>query len=362
VRLTAGRLARGAASEGVERGSSGWDGAAALGLAREGRAGFSAGATAATGAGAAFLVAAFLAATFLAAGGVSVSALAAFLAGARLGFGAAAAGSEKVADGSALMLGMKRGLAEVVGDVVRDVEVGVNVLGVIVFGQHLVEMDDLIGYFDVGEEEVVVGHVDEHLAAGFVAFVFEGGADEEEIFDRGVEDPIGAVGGDVVGTAFEGDFGGGVLVKGGFGEADFALALELVGDAAGIGKGAVIFVEEDTEVGGGAVAVVGDDFDEEGGATGAVGFIESFIGDGATEIATAFFDGAVDVVIGHVLGLRSQDGGAEAGVHVRVGAAELGRDGDLLGELAEDSAAFGVNDCLETLDFGPFVVASHLGG
>ncbi len=119
--------------------------AAALGLAREGRAGFSAGVMSATGAGAAFLVAAFLAATFLAAGGVSVSALAAFLAGARLGFGAAAAGSEKVADGSALMLGMKRGLAEVVGDVVRDVEIGVNVLGVIVFGQHLVEMDDLVG-------------------------------------------------------------------------------------------------------------------------------------------------------------------------------------------------------------------------
>ncbi len=362
MRLTAGRLARGAASEGVERGSSGWDAAAALGLAREGRAGFSAGVMSATGAGAAFLVAAFLAATFLAAGGVSVSALAAFLAGARLGFGAAAAGSEKVADGSALMLGMKRGLAEVVGDVVRDVEVGVNVLGVVVFGQHLVEMDDLIGYFDVGEEEVVVSHVDEHLAAGFMAFVFECGADEKKILDCGVEDPVGAVGGDVIGSAFEGDFSCGVLVEGGFGEADFALALELVGDAAGIGKGAVIFVEEDAEVGRGAVAVVGDDFDEEGGACGAVGFIESFIGNGAAEIAAAFFDGAVDVVIGHVLGLGSQDGGAKAGVHVRVGAAELGRDGDLLGELAEDSAAFGVNDCLETLDFGPFVVASHLGG
>lgn len=195
-----------------------------------------------------------------------------------------------------------------------------------------------------------------------MAFVFECGADEKEILDRSVEDPIGAVGGDVVGSTFEGDFGGGVFVEGGFGEADFALALELVGDAAGIGKGAVIFVEEDAEVGSGAIAVIGDDFDEEGGACGAVGFIESFIGNGAAEIAAAFFDGAVDVVIGHVLGLCSQDGGAKAGVHVRVGAAELGRDGDLFGELAEDRAAFGVDDGLEALDFGPFVVASHLSG
>lgn len=143
-------------------------------------------------------------------------------------------------------------------------------------------MDDLFGEVEVGEKEIVFGDVNESLAAGIVAFVFESGADGEEVFDSGVEDPVGVVGSDVVGTGFEGEFGGGVFVEGGFGEADFALALELVGDAAGVSEGAVVFVEEDTEVGGGAVAVVGDDLDKEGGACGAVGLVEGFVRDGST--------------------------------------------------------------------------------
>ena len=69
--------------------------------------------------------------------------------------------------------------------------------------------------------------------------------------------------------------------------------------------------------------------------------------------ARALLDGALDVVLGHVLGPGRQDRGAQARVHVRIGHAHLGRDRDFAGELGEElrpdgvDAALAVHDVLE---------------
>jgi hypothetical protein len=51
---------------------------------------------------------------------------------------------------------------------------------------------------------------------------------------------------------------------------------------------------------------------------------------------------------------------AQARVHVRVAAADFGRDGDFARELGKNLRALGVNRALEVLDLRPFAVTSHI--
>lgn len=140
------------ASEPGERASSGWGALLGFALAREGRAGFSMGAAAVSGVGVTFFAGAFFTLVFLVAAGAASSALTAFFAGARLGLAAGlAAVSEDVEDGSALMLECKVGSAELFGDLVRDIKIGVNVLGVVVVRQDFLKVDHLFGDFGVTE-------------------------------------------------------------------------------------------------------------------------------------------------------------------------------------------------------------------
>ena len=52
-------------------------------------------------------------------------------------------------------------------------------------------------------------------------------------------------------------------------------------------------------------------------------------------LAHGVFNGALDVVLGHVLALGIGDNGAKGGVHVGVGASGFYCDGDLLANLCE---------------------------
>src|SRR5208282_3905230 len=51
------------------------------------------------------------------------------------------------------------------------------------------------------------------------------------------------------------------------------------------------------------------------------------------------FDRPLDVVLGHILGPRGDDRGPQAGVHRRIGQAQLGRDSDFARELGEELGA-----------------------
>jgi hypothetical protein len=92
----------------------------------------------------------------------------------------------------------------------------------------------------------------------------------------------------------------------------------------------------------GAVAVVGHGLDDDGRASGAVALVADLLVVLAV-VARRLVDGALDVVLGHVLGPGGQDRGAQARVHVGVGHAHLGRDGDFAGELGEQLRALRVH-------------------
>ncbi len=104
----------------------------------------------------------------------------------------------------------------------------------------------------------------------------------------------------------------------------------------------------------GAVLVVGEDVDDDGDATGAVAFVgDLFVAD-AFELAGSALDGALDVLVRHVLGFGGGDGSAKAGIAVGVSSAELGGDGDFLDQAGEDLAALGVEGALLVLNCRPF--------
>jgi hypothetical protein len=88
----------------------------------------------------------------------------------------------------------------------------------------------------------------------------------------------------------------------------------------------------------GAVAVVGESLDDDGDAARPVALVAHFLvvlGIAAHRL----LDGALDVVLRHVLGAGVLDGEPEPRVHVGVGHAHLRRDGDLLGKLGEELRA-----------------------
>ena len=110
----------------------------------------------------------------------------------------------------------------------------------------------------------------------------------------------------------------------------------------------------------GALAVVGQRFDDDSHTAGAI----ALVGDGLVVVGVAraerLVDGALDVVVGHVGGLRLSDDGREAGVVIRIArAALLDGDDDLLGDLGEGGAALGVSRALRLLNIVPLGMSGH---
>ena len=102
----------------------------------------------------------------------------------------------------------------------------------------------------------------------------------------------------------------------------------------------------------GAVAVVGQSLDDDRHAARPITLVADFIV--AFRVgALRLLDGAVDVVLRHVLGARRKHRRAQARIECRVGQTELGRNGDFPRKLAEQLGArlilapLAVHDVLE---------------
>jgi len=110
--------------------------------------------------------------------------------------------------------------------------------------------------------------------------------------------------------------------------------IEHEGDRAGLGEVAAGFGEGRAHLARGAVAVVGQDLDDDGDAARPIALVADFV-IALGVAAGGLLDGAVDIVLGHVLRARRQYRGPQAWVHGGIGQAQLGRDRDLARELAE---------------------------
>ena len=122
----------------------------------------------------------------------------------------------------------------------------------------------------------------------------------------------------VVGAGFDGGFQHGVgrARRGRIG--DLAHVREHVRHGAGGAEVAAVLREDRADRAAGAVAVVGQRLDDDGDAARAV----ALVADRLVVLGVAaggLLDGALDVVLGHVLGARGLDGEAQARVHVGIG-------------------------------------------
>jgi hypothetical protein len=116
-------------------------------------------------------------------------------------------------------------------------------------------------------------------------------------------------------------------------------------DTAVLGEGGAHFA-------GGAVVIVGKRLDDHGDAARPVTLVADFV-IAFGIVAGRLFDGALNIVLRHVLGTGGQDGGAQARIERRVGQAHFGRHCDFARELAEQLGAhlilapLAVHDVLE---------------
>ena len=223
----------------------------------------------------------------------------------------------------------------------------------------VVKFEDLPGDRKVGDDARVLGNGDVFFGNNRELGGAKCVSDGAKFVGRGVHRVFIFVALNVIGSGFNGEFHELFLADRTGGDADFTFAIELVGNAALGGDTAAVFGENRANVGCRAIEVIGGHFDDEGNAGGAVAFVGDFLDGVAAEFAGAFFDGAVDVVLGHGDGLGIVDGGAKASICGRITATGAGSEGDLMGAFAEYSAFDGIDSSLDMLDLGPLVMTGH---
>src|SRR3954454_3266525 len=205
-------------------------------------------------------------------------------------------------------------------DLLGDVEVGVDALDVVVVLELVDQPEDLARLL-LGDLDGALGDHGQLGRGVPQPAPLERVADGHEVARVGGDLPLGAVLGDVLGAAGQGQLHELVLVHALPIEQHDPLAVELPGDAAGRAQRAAVLGEDVAQVGRGAVAVVGEDGGDHGHAAGPVALVDDRLVGGAVGAAGAALDGALDVVLGHRVVARLLDRAGERRVGVRVGPA-----------------------------------------
>ena len=105
--------------------------------------------------------------------------------------------------------------------------------------------------------------------------------------------------------------------------------------------------------------VVGQAINHDRGATKAIAFIADFNVINAFQLASAFLDRGIDLVLWHVDALGLVDRNPQARVEVDVAAAHLGGHGNFLGNFREGGTALLVLAAFAMLNIGPFTMSGH---
>src|SRR5699024_6991592 len=132
-------------------------------------------------------------------------------------------------------------------------------------------------------------------------------------------------------------------------------------DAAHLAQIAAKLIKVVAHIGRGAVAVVGQRFHHDRHAAGAVTLIGHGLVLGLVAALSAL-DDALDVVVGHAVGLGLADQRGQLGVGRRVGAALLDGHRDLTADLGKNLGAGAVGFFLLALDVVPLAMSGHKTG
>ena len=129
---------------------------------------------------------------------------------------------------------------------------------------------------------------------------------------------------------------------------------------AGLAEVPAVFVEIMPHIRRRAVAVIGERLDDYSDTVGAVALVLQRLIAVGIAVAGRLFDDALDVVVGHVVGLCLGDGILQLGVGRRVGAAALlDRNRDLTAHLGKNLGLLPVCFFLLALNIVPFRMSGH---
>src|SRR5581483_4436577 len=243
---------------------------------------------------------------------------------------------------------------------VRDVEVRVDVLAVVVVLEFLDQAHDALRGGRVRYCGAFLRDHRELRCLGREAGGLDRISDGGEVLRRARDLEHVAVALDVLGAAVGCGEEELVLVDAVGADDDDAATLELPGDRPGRAEGAAVARERVPDLGGGAVAVVGERLDDHRDALRAVALVDHGRELGRVgPLACALGDRTLDVVLRHRVGARLLDRVLEREVAARVGAALLRRDDDRARELREELAALRVGGALLVLDRRPLAMSGQ---
>src|SRR5215831_18997810 len=244
-------------------------------------------------------------------------------------------------------------------DVFWDVEVGIDLLDVVLLFQGLQQPQDGSGLVLADRHGLLGLHGDlgvlygdagrgDRLPDGFEVwrigrYLYGGPIDLDVVcsrFDGGQADVIG-------------------VPVAGFGH-DHALALEHPGDRVGLAEAAAVLREDVPDGRGGPLSVVGHGVDHDRHPDRAVALVAQFLQRLALAGSGAPVDRGLDPVRRHVDLARFLDGEAQPEVAVDVAPAFLGGDGDLTAGTREGLAALRVDHRLLVLDARPLGMPGQL--
>src|SRR6185437_1416157 len=132
-----------------------------------------------------------------------------------------------------------------------------------------------------------------------------------------------------------------------------AALLEHPSDAVRLAEVAAMARKDEPQLRDHAVAIIREHIGNDRDAAGAIALVNHFLETAAAKLAGAFFDRAVDIVVGHRLCARGGDRRAQARVGIKVAAAKPRRNRDFLDQLGEELAALGIARSLLVLDRTP---------
>src|SRR5580692_1729497 len=240
---------------------------------------------------------------------------------------------------------------------VGDLEIGVDVLDVVVLVQQVDQLQQLLAGLVV-HRHGILRFPGQRRLAGLAEFGLQRLGDLAEGLLRGVDLVAVLAGRHVVGAGLDrriqhrivgGDLG--VIF-------DDAGTIEHEADRAGLAEIAAGLGEVGADIGRRAVAVVGQGLDDHGDAARTIALVANLVVVLALAADRLLYR-ALDRVLRHVLLAGGNDRGAQPRVHRRVGLAQFGGDGNFPRQLAEQFRFLGVLPALAMHDVLELGMSGH---
>ena len=166
--------------------------------------------------------------------------------------------------------------------------------------------------------------------------------------------PCGAVVFQIFGARFQDEVQQLVFAGRLLGNRNFTLAVEHPPDGTSFCHVAAVLTHEMAKLTDDAVAVGSDNLNQHAHSARAVAFEGRFLILLAFQLAGAAKNGALDVLVGHVLVLARQNRGSQARIGVWIAAADARSNGDFTNYSRKCLAPFGVGGRFFVLNGGPF--------